>query len=251
MRPAAALLSVVLLGAALAGVVSGSGRFVNRDEPVVAVPEVVPPVAPPARRPVTASRKVEPAVVAPPAIDADDLEWAEPREPLSELSLALPLKPKPRGGAPLFRPVPDGSAVFEAMGYRVSIAGTVSVAPGETCRWQETEWPCGVRAQTAFRMWLRGRAPACDLPEDATAGEVSAACRLGSQDAGAWLVSNGWARAAPGGPYAERETLARENGKGIFGPPPDTSGLPPPPAAIDVTPLADQPVLSGSDPASP
>ena len=43
---------------------------------------------------------------------------------------------------------------------------------------------------------------------------------LGKQDAGAWLVSNGWARAAPSGPYAQAEAEAREAGRGIFGPPP-------------------------------
>ena len=39
-------------------------------------------------------------------------------------------------------------------------------------------------------------------------------------------MSNGWARAASGGPYGEVGKKAEDNKAGIFGPPPAKTGLP-------------------------
>ena len=111
------------------------------------------------------------------------------------------------------------------MGHKVAIAGTQSVALNETCLTDGVSWRCGVRARTAFRLWLRGRALVCALPDETDAAVVAARCRLGKQDAGAWLVSNGWARRRAGGPYAKAGETAQTAKMGIFGPPPDTSGL--------------------------
>jgi endonuclease YncB( thermonuclease family) len=81
-----------------------------------------------------------------------------------------------------------------------------------------------VRARTAFRLWLRGRALVCQLPDEEH--EVTRArCRLAKQDAGAWLVANGWAFAAPDGPYVQAEEKARAEKMGIFGAPPDASSI--------------------------
>jgi hypothetical protein len=196
-------------------------------------PDAVPPEAglagtgePPRARPGTppdpslsSSRLIAPAVVAPPPLDPNELQREPPRAPLSALSLPLPPKRDEPEGGRLFRPLAVESAVVEAMGRKVTIAGTRSVAADESCEFEGEPWACGMRARTAFRMWLRGRALDCDLPPDA-GDEVATSCRLGKQDAGAWLVSNGWARAAPGGPYVEAEAAARAAGKGIFGGPP-------------------------------
>ena len=175
------------------------------------------------------SRLVAPKIVAPPRVDAGDLQREAPRDPLSQLSLALP-PPKSRSsdkwsGTPFFRPVATESAVFQSMEHTVSIAGTQGLAADETCLSDGVAWPCGARARSAFRLWLRGRALVCKVPEGVNVVHIVAPCRLGKQDAGAWLVSNGWARAAPGGPYVEAEEQARLAGMGIFGAPPDTSGL--------------------------
>src|SRR6185369_16727527 len=118
----------------------------------------------------------------------------------SNLSRALPPKPKP-GGTLLYRPVATASAEFESMGYRLAIAGTESTRPDETCAHERTVWPCGQRARAAVRMWLRGRALACDVPPQPERALIVVECRLGAQDVGAWLVSNGWARAARGSRY--------------------------------------------------
>ncbi|MDQ2705627.1 MAG: thermonuclease family protein [Pseudomonadota bacterium] len=208
-------------------------------------------------QPPTTSRRVAPTIIAPPGLAAgEELLRAAPREPLSQLSLALPPPPPPQfknpwAGKPLFRPVATESAVFESGGHTIAISGVESIAADEVCMHEGTSWSCGVRARAAFRLWLRGRALVCQIPEDEQGEDVMrAGCRLAKQDVGAWLVENGWARAAPGGPYAQAGEKARNAGMGIFGPPPDTSALPEVPNAPVGTRLESQPIMTeeGSDP---
>jgi endonuclease YncB( thermonuclease family) len=184
------------------------------------------------------ARPVSPEIVAPPPLDPATLDRVAPREPLSQLALALPpkpLTPDKWNGKPLFRPLADAAGRFSANGFSVAIAGVEPVEPDETCGEGEGQWPCGMRARTAFRQWLRGRALSCTLPEDGDPKLVVASCRLGKQDAGEWLAANGWAPAVPGGPYAEAGRVAREKGLGIFGGPPraidftGSTSLPPSP----------------------
>ncbi len=200
--------------------------------PVVAATPV--PEAPVRREaPVAVSRMVAPKIVAPPQVDTRNLEREAPRDPLSQLGLALPPPPRPLATAPsgkfdgtsFFRPVATQSTVFQSMDRTVTIAGTQSLSADETCQSAGVTWGCGIRARSAFRLWLRGRALVCKLPPDADGAEIVASCRLGKQDVGAWLVSNGWARAADGGPYVQAAQKARAAHLGIFGDPPDTSGL--------------------------
>ncbi len=193
--------------------------------------------------PMAASRLVAPAVVAPPAVESEELQREAPREPLSQLSLALPpVPPKVEwSGKPLFRPVAVESAVFESGGHRIALDGVRSVPPDESCSYEGADWQCGVRARAAFRMWLRGRALVCDEPHEVD-GIARAHCSLAKNDAAAWLVSNGWALAAPDGPYVEAEEQARQARRGIFGAPPDAASVAavpdvPPAAAIDSIPI--------------
>ncbi len=255
MRPTVPILAATALALIGYGVVSG-GRLLQQERAEAALPaataiavaEPTEPAAPAAlpapvvKRTAIASRLIAPKIVAPPALDSEDLVWAAPRAPLSELSQALPPKPEPLSNI-LFRPLAVESAVVEVAGRKVAIAGTGSVGVDETCDFEGKSWVCGVHARTAFRMWLRGRALHCDLPPDANGDVVTTACVIGKQDAGQWLVSNGWARAAAGGPYAEAQSQAQAAKKGIFGPPPDTSGLGPIPEFTASTSPADQPVL--------
>jgi len=165
------------------------------------------------------ARPVAPGTVAPPQVDTAGLVRAAPRDPLSPLGQALPppLKLDDWGGTILYRPVATASARFEAKGYKVAIAGTESIDPAQTCTSGGVEWQCGIHARTAVRLWLRGRALSCQVPPEADRESIVANCRLGKQDVGTWLVSNGWARAVAGGPYAAAEQKAREAKVGIFG----------------------------------
>jgi endonuclease YncB( thermonuclease family) len=204
-------------------------------------------------KPLAASRMVAPAVVAPPELAAgEELLREAPREPLSKLSLALPPVPEVKNewaGTPFFRPLAIESAVFESMGRTIAISGVASVPLDESCVHEGVSWPCGVRARSAFRMWLRGRALVCRLPDEEKP-VTSARCRLAKQDAGAWLVANGWARAAPDGPYVVAEEKARNAGMGIFGAPPDTSSVAKVPDAPVGATAESQPIMTeeGVDP---
>ncbi len=160
---------------------------------------------------------------------ASGFERVAPREPLSELSLALPPKPKPPGewkGTILHRAVAPSAGVIEAMGYSVAIAGIDPVAAGENCSFEGKDWDCGVYARTAFRAFLRGRSPTCTVPPEPDREMIAADCSIGKEDVGEWLVSNGWARAAAGGPYEEAGEKAEQRKAGIFGSPPSKGGLP-------------------------
>ncbi|WP_308642793.1 thermonuclease family protein [Mesorhizobium sp. GbtcB19] len=173
-------------------------------------------------RPGQPARKIAEDRIAPPPLDPSGIERIEPRPPLGELGLApLPNTPMPQDWHEtlLFRPVATSSAVFEAMGRTVAISGTVDIDPGRTCSFDNSAWPCGQRARAAFNAWLRGRALKCLLPPDVDRFAIAAPCALGKQDVGAWLVSNGWATAAPTGIYGRAEAVAREARMGIFGPP--------------------------------
>lgn len=170
------------------------------------------------------ARPVSPAIVAPPPLDTEILERVEPREPLSDIGLAMPPKPvRPDDweGTVLYRPVATGSAMFEAMGRTVAISGVANVAPDQVCTFEGREWACGIRARTAFRLFVRGRALVCAVPPEAEKDLIVAECRIGKQNVGAWLVENGWAEALADGPYAEAGAQAKSDKKGMFGPPPD------------------------------
>ncbi len=204
--------------------------------------------APPA--PQSPTRSIDPEM-APRSDDASGpLERVAPRPPLSDLSLAGPLKPKQPDagepaakeqdewkGEPLFQPVANAAGEIESKGHSVELSGIDVVKPDETCTDDAgKEWACGLRARTAFRAFLRGRAVTCDAPEGSGTGPVRTQCRIGKEDIGQWLVENGWARAAAGGPYADAGKTASEAKKGVFGPAPDLSNLPPEPSVV-VAPL--------------
>lgn len=244
----------------------GSGTVtVDQIEPDVdAAPEEPATSAIPGPQPIMPaphSRSIDPDIVAPPPLTAEELERAEPRAPLSDLALAGPPKlkmPDDWNGTKLFQPVALAAGVIEAKGYSVALSGVDVVRQDETCADDGgRSWPCGIRARTAFRAFLRGRAVVCTVPPEGGRDLITAECRIGKQDVGQWLVENGWARAAEGGPYAEAGEKARAAKKGIFGSAPNLSGLPPVPPAPspapqapgsilqeengDLTPLADQP----------
>jgi endonuclease YncB( thermonuclease family) len=169
------------------------------------------------------ARKIAQDLIAPPPLDPWEIERIEPRPPLSELGLAVPPKtpmPDDWREIPLYRPIATSSAIFESMGRKVVISGVQSVDPDKTCSLHDiASWPCGQRARAAFNSWLRGRALKCFVPPEIDRFAIAAPCKLGKQDVGAWLVSNGWATALPSGIYGRAEATARQAEMGIFGPP--------------------------------
>lgn len=169
----------------------------------------VPPAAP-------APRAVAPSIIAIPPVDPGTLQRVDPRPPLSTIAPAAPPK-KPPPKPLLFQPVAEAAGVIVAGGRTITISGVGVVEDGKTCaRPEGGQWPCGRAARTAFRSFLRGRAPTCDFPEGEVPDTLSTACRVGPRDIGAWLVENGWAR-ADGGKYEALERAAKAAGRGIYG----------------------------------
>lgn len=228
-----------------ADVAAGEGAETVPEEPATsAIPAPEPPgVAP-------HSRAIDPEIVAPPSLPAEGLERIEPRAPLSKLALAVPPKPKMPddwNGTKLFQPVAPAAGLIEAKGYSVAVSGIDIVRQDETCETDGKAWPCGARARSAFRAFLRGRAVVCTVPPEGGRDVIAAECRIGKQDVGQWLVENGWARAARGGPYVEAGDKARTAKKGIFGLAPNLSGMPAMPAATSPAPQAPSSILEDVD----
>ena len=252
----------VLMVPVMAALVVAGGRSLKGSESTVTVDQIDPGTdtitqagagtvpegpatsaisAPQPPKPAVHSRAVDPALVAPPEPPSGELERIEPREPLSKLALAMPPKPKMPddwNGTKLFQPVAPAAGLIEAKGYSVAVSGIDPVRQDETCIADGKSWPCGIRARTAFRAFLRGRAVVCTVPPEGGRDRVAAQCRIGKQDVGQWLVENGWARAARGGPYVDAGEKARTEKKGIFGSAPNLAGMPAEPAAPAPAPQA-------------
>lgn len=168
-------------------------------------------------------------------VNDDGMEREAPRPPLSDLGLASTPKPPepPTPATPvdageqmqlLQRPVAVAAGRLESQGRMIELQGIEIVPVEQTCETASGEsWPCGMQARTAFRQWLRSRAVMCRLPENDSGAAVATECTLGNEDAAAWLVANGWAKAVPGGAYDEAGRKAVEARLGIFGDKPDTS----------------------------
>ena len=265
------LVLTVLMVPVMAAMVVAGGRTLKGSESVVTVDQVDPGAdtisqegaetvlaepatsaitAPQPPKPASHSRAIDPEIIVPPELPAEELERVEPRPPLSKLALAVPPKPKMPddwNGTKLFQPVAPAAGLIEAKGYSVAVSGIDIVRQDETCSADGKSWPCGVRARTAFRSFLRGRAVVCTVPPEGGRDLIAAECRIGKLDVGQWLVENGWARAAKGGPYVEAGDKARTAKKGIFGSAPNLSGMPAMPAAPSPAPQAPGSILEEVD----
>ncbi len=225
-----ALIPVAVLGvaAAAAALHAAGGRILagegqSQQEFVLEVPDIDetgPQAAPAAPHLV---RPVAPEIVAVPPVETAKLLRVEERQPLSDIGRA----PNPRDLPPeemvLHRPVATAAGAFEAQGHKVVLDGIEVTSAEEMCGEGSGSWPCGIHARTAFRTWLRGRALTCVVRPVPVTETVVTDCRLGTHDAAEWLASQGWVKAAAGGPYEEAGRAAEREGRGLFGPAPDIS----------------------------
>jgi len=160
-------------------------------------------------------RRIAPSVVAVPPFQPRGLTREAPRQPLSRISRA-PEPEKPEY-TKLFRPVASAAGRLKAEGREIEIAGIGILDPEKVCeRADGSTWHCGMRARTAFRGWLRGRAVDCRLGSAPADDVLTTDCRLDGEDVGKWLVENGWAVAAADGPYAKAGERAENGALGIF-----------------------------------
>jgi endonuclease YncB( thermonuclease family) len=158
-------------------------------------------------------RRIAPSVVAVPPFQPRGLTREPPRRSVASLA-PEPQKPE---FTKLFRPVASAAGRMRIDGREIEIAGIKILEPDRTCEHADgSTWPCGMRARTAFRAWLRGRAVDCRLGSAETDEVLTTDCRLGGDDIGQWLVENGWAPAVADGPYAEAGKRAEDEALGIF-----------------------------------
>ncbi len=226
MRPMAVIIALAGLAGATASLLGYRSAMLNYSdtagqshEPAevgldqLQPPKPVPPVP-------TRVRPVAPDKVTPPPVAPDVLERVDEREPLSPIGRAHVPSEGPPKATVLHRPLVVAAGTFQSLGHVVTLAGLKPVLADEKCVSDGLEWPCGVHARTAFRNWLRGRAPNCVVPPKPSQEVVVTDCMLGKQNPAEWLVSFGWARALPDGPYVELERAARDQRRGVFGPAP-------------------------------
>lgn len=117
----------------------------------------------------------------------------------------------------LLRPTVESAGILSFGKRRLQIADVIETPADKSCGSDGKQWPCGMMAKTALRLYLRNRTIDCDLPSDAWEDMVRAACRLGQQDIGTWLVENGWVEAQPGSPLAAAGEKAKQAKQGIHG----------------------------------
>jgi len=152
---------------------------------------------------------------------------AAPSPPLSEANETAQSEPAPAETPPatadgkdsveLLRPTVENAGLLSFGKRRLQIAGIIATPADRSCGSEGKQWPCGMMAKTALRLFLRNRAIDCDLPSDAWEDMGSAACRLGQQDIGTWLVENGWAEARPGSLLTAAGEKAKQAKQGIHG----------------------------------
>jgi endonuclease YncB( thermonuclease family) len=142
-----------------------------------------------------------------------------PKEEPTIGDVSIALSPMQEQGRPkvLYRPRATETGTIDAMGYTLILMGINPPKLSEKCVFNGMSWPCGVHALSEFRSWLRDRAVTCLVPAQPAARAVLTRCRAGRDDAGAWLVKNGWARAEPAGPYVKAGEKARAEKLGIYG----------------------------------
>jgi endonuclease YncB( thermonuclease family) len=136
---------------------------------------------------------------------------------IGDVSIALsPMQEQDRPRV-LYRPRATETGTIDAMGYTLILMGVNPPKLNEKCVFNGRSWPCGVHALSEFRSWLRDRAVTCLVPAQPAGRAVLTRCSVGRDDAGAWLVKNGWARAEAAGPYVKAGEKARAERLGIYG----------------------------------
>lgn len=135
---------------------------------------------------------------------------------------AVPPTVEPKGDAApklqLFsRPVAVDAGTLKAGRTTLRVADIEPISPDARCTDGAQSWPCGIRARTAFRSWLRGRSVLCSVPagrEDAA--DLTVSCLAGETDIGEWLVANGWAAPASASRYTALGETAKTERRGIY-----------------------------------
>lgn len=115
------------------------------------------------------------------------------------------------------------SGLLDFAGQRVYLYGLQGLRPDETCSLGSASpgWACGQEARWAARNRIAGHWVDCVERARGAGGEIFAVCYLGGvggPELNAWLVEQGWARAAAdyADDYTAAEAAARAAGRGLW-----------------------------------
>ncbi|TBH09859.1 thermonuclease family protein [Rhizobium leguminosarum] len=230
MRPAAFLTGitgmVVVVGLLMAGEARLGGGTAGEETmsaeetataPADAAPEAGEPATMSDDRAEMIARSAEPA--ASPAPEPGDGGAPKPADvpQQAETPAGQTARPAAKKAVELARPMVDNAGILSFGERRLQLAGIVPTPVDRICGPAGRQWPCGMLAKTALRLLLRNRSLSCDLETVEWRETVTTACRLGTEDLGAWLAENGWAEAAVGSPLSAAAEKARQAGKGLYG----------------------------------
>lgn len=112
----------------------------------------------------------------------------------------------------------DGDTI-ELHGERIRFHGVDAPESGQTCNDADGDkWRCGQKAAYQLSDKLGARTVSCEKKDMDRYGRTVAKCSVGGEDVGAWLVSNGWARAFTrySTEYVDEETEAKDAKLGIW-----------------------------------
>lgn len=149
---------------------------------------------------------------------------------LSALATTGPVAAQPGSGQVRGRaPQALDSGLLDFAGQRVYLFGLRGLRPDETCslggaapaRAPMETWACGQEARWAARHRIAGHWVDCVERARGPGGELFAVCYLGGvggPELNAWLVEQGWARAAAdyADDYTAAEAEARAAGRGLW-----------------------------------
>ncbi len=99
-------------------------------------------------------------------------------------------------------------------GRRIRLSGMDAPELTQICSRGEADWYCGASARSHLAEMLRRGAIACSLIGTDKYDRTLARCRIGEEDVGERMVRDGLAVSY--GDYAEAESQARQEGKGLW-----------------------------------
>jgi endonuclease YncB( thermonuclease family) len=127
---------------------------------------------------------------------------------------------RPWTGGPELRgraTVVDGDTLV-LRGERIRLDGVDAPESAQSCERQGFAWACGRDVTQALRQRLGGREVTCAGEARDRYGRLLARCRVGEEDIGAWLVSEGYAVAYTrySWRYMPQQLQARISGRGLW-----------------------------------
>jgi endonuclease YncB( thermonuclease family) len=117
------------------------------------------------------------------------------------------------------RPTVVDADTLVVAGARVRLDAADAPEARQTCERGGITWACGRDATEALRQFIGGREVRCEPRGRDRFDRVLGLCRVGTEDIGAWLVSEGLAVAYTRYSlrYLPQEWVARWHGRGMWG----------------------------------